>query len=1208
LPLLSLFAVLALLGFYTHEILAAGAVTPFTVVEAESGTLAGGATVRAFVPGSTVPSAPTLELEASGMGYVWLTNVNQSVSWTNPVTNANAVVIRSSIPDAPNGGGITATINMYVDGVFRQSITLSSSQSWNYMNSTTTPDDPNGGGTPWHFYNEDRAFINGPAIAAGSMITLQRDATNSAAFYAIDSLDLENVSSPKTQPANSLSITSNPYKADPTFTTDSWTAIQNCINDAVSQGKTVWIPPGKYMVNSLSTGGLNFHGVTIEGAGMWYSTIYRKVPLPPPGTWRSHIQLGTNSILRDISIDSNAIYRGNGGAGGDDYGIDSLGTNWLVERIWIQHCDANWMSGSFGMIRDSRVADSWADGINLNNGNSPDGSRLGISLTSSNNFVRGCGDDGLATYSDSGTSGTNPEMQNTKILNNTSIATYWANGIRIAGGTNVTAQGNLVDSVSANNGMEVSVFGDTGHPLDSALVSGNVIIRGGGWNGTDRHGMHVGSPGGTSTFPNAYTRATVTNNFIQLALRDGLKIGTTSETLTVSHNVVDHPAEGGVHIQAGVTGTGIFEYNLVTNLNAGKLQYQNESPTTFLTTHLSNSWTVTGPIIKSDTTTMNTAADWSGTAPAAGNIGQFDNTLSAAKAANLTLGGNVTLDGLIFFNNLNGPVTVGAGNTLTLATSAGVSMLVANVDVTLNCLLSASTFNITSGRVLTLGGGSTAFLSGTSTGQGALLLSAASAKSFTANGNPSVNMGNPATGTGGLVVSNNCTMTDSGSFIIGNSGNGVVTLNSPTAAFNTICSAGVIMVGRNSGSTTVGRLTLMNGSLSTAASTTGAGIIVGCQLNNAAAGGVLDIQGGTLTLPQILDIGGAMSAGSGSVTISGGTAMVGTVSFGGANGSVGSANSTGGSGALTMTGGTLYVGAGGITNAGTGTFTSTRALSGGAVGATADWSSALPITLATNGGSITFQAADTGAVARNITLSGALSGAGGLVKSGAGALTLSGANTYTGGTAINAGALILTTTNNVSMPYTNNGGNLTLRRTSAGSSLAASRFTFGNSSPQLTFDLAGLGASLIPLLTNSGALSMNGNVIVNVSNAPASGTSVLFSYAGPRSGSGNFVAGAIPSGASIIDDPAGRKVSLAYLPATPPVITRFSYSSGTIGFSGTNGAPFITYRILSSTNVAVSISNWLPVWTNSFDASGNFSATLPIDPAMRSLFYRLAMP
>src|SRR5258705_1848893 len=186
-----------------NDVRAAGAVTPFTVLEAEAGTLGGGATIRAFTPGSTVPSAPTMELEASGMVYVWLTNLNDSVSWTNPVAGANAVVIRNCIPDAPNGGGITNTINLYVDGVFRQAITLSSKQSWNYRNSTTTPDDPNAGGAPWHFYNEDRAFITGPAITAGSVITLQKDPANTATSYALDCLDLENVGPPRRQPAHS---------------------------------------------------------------------------------------------------------------------------------------------------------------------------------------------------------------------------------------------------------------------------------------------------------------------------------------------------------------------------------------------------------------------------------------------------------------------------------------------------------------------------------------------------------------------------------------------------------------------------------------------------------------------------------------------------------------------------------------------------------------------------------------------------------------------------------------------------------------------------------------------------------------------------------------------------------------------------------------------------------------------------------------------
>src|SRR5882724_3617351 len=97
-----------------NHALAVGASTPFTTLEAEAGTLGGGATIHAFTPGSTVPSGPTKELEASGMAYVWLTNLNDSVSWTNPVDGANAVVIRNCIPDAPNGGGLTAMIDLYV--------------------------------------------------------------------------------------------------------------------------------------------------------------------------------------------------------------------------------------------------------------------------------------------------------------------------------------------------------------------------------------------------------------------------------------------------------------------------------------------------------------------------------------------------------------------------------------------------------------------------------------------------------------------------------------------------------------------------------------------------------------------------------------------------------------------------------------------------------------------------------------------------------------------------------------------------------------------------------------------------------------------------------------------------------------------------------------------------------------------------------------
>ena len=120
-------------------------------------------------------------------------------------------------------------------------------------------------------------------------------------------------------------------------------------------------------------------------------------------------------------------------------------------------------------------------------------------------------------------------------------------------------------------------------------------------------------------------------------------------------------------------------------------------------------------IIKANTTTMSAAADWGSTPPSNATVGRFDATISAGDEAGLALGGNVTLAGLLFSGAMNGPVTIGSGNILTLDSSlypgaAGIDMSAANQNVTFNNALTLhgkQAWKVASGETLTIGVGPT---------------------------------------------------------------------------------------------------------------------------------------------------------------------------------------------------------------------------------------------------------------------------------------------------------------------------------------------------------------------------------------------------------------------------------------------------------------------------------------------------------------------
>ena len=246
-----------------------------------------------------------------------------------------------------------------MNGTFRQALNMNSIQSWqyegnnNYNGSDQNPAD----GDPRDFWDEFHAFVTGAAIPAGATFSLQKDSTNTASFYWINSIDLWDAPAPAAQPANSISITSCGAVADNTPTngaaapgaTDSTVDIQNCINQAASQGKILWIPQGTFYL--IGTSSLVAQNVTIEGAGYWYSEIYRDVPLPNNTPLGAAFQC-YSCQLENFHIDSDAMSRAevDGGGGAED----TTGNNWLIEGMWVQHVESSlWASGSGGTAENN---------------------------------------------------------------------------------------------------------------------------------------------------------------------------------------------------------------------------------------------------------------------------------------------------------------------------------------------------------------------------------------------------------------------------------------------------------------------------------------------------------------------------------------------------------------------------------------------------------------------------------------------------------------------------------------------------------------------------------------------------------------------------------------------------------------------------------------------------------------------------------------
>jgi PKD repeat protein len=95
-----------------------------------------------------------------------------------------------------------------------------------------------------------------------------------------------------------------------------------------------------------------------------------------------------------------------------------------------------------------------------------------------------------------------------------------------------------------------------------------------------------------------------------------------------------------------------------------------------------------------------------------------------------------------------------------------------------------------------------------------------------------------------------------------------------------------------------------------------------------------------------------------------------------------------------------------------------------------------------------------------------------------------------------------------------------------------------------------------------------------------------------------------------VNGPAGSSATTrtSYIVASPnPTIGRAQISNGQFSLSGSNGQAGVQYRILGTTNLALPLASWTPLFTNVFATDGSYSYTNSSATNAAS-FFRLVSP
>ncbi len=467
-PFFICLCLLPLFLFAQSDGLPRGAQLPYTRYESENGRTGGGAALQQ----SPLFNQADIASEASNQKYVSLPGNGAYVEWTLSAP-AQAMNLRFTMPDNTTGTGLTGSLSLYVNTVLVKTISLSSYWAYQYF---TTGSDPMQTPAAKVLMRFDEVHFQLPgALKSGDVVRIQKD-NGDGLTYGVDFIELEPLPAPIAQPAGSLSVTG--YGAVPDDNNDDFAAFNACISAAASQGKSVYIPAGKFLLSDKLT--LNVTNMKIQGAGIWYTTIY----FSNPKQFYGGILARSSGVeISDFTMNTANNQRlkyneSNPRVPGDPYIIykafmGTYGTNSKVHDVWEEHFECGfWIAGYDPpypvditqnlVISNCRIRNNYADGVNFCQGTS--------NSTVMNCSIRNNGDDGMAVWPNNA-SGVNQPCINNSFHNNTVENQWRAGGTALFGGYghqvhhNVYKDGIASSAIRATNDFSGFTFDNTQAPI-----------------------------------------------------------------------------------------------------------------------------------------------------------------------------------------------------------------------------------------------------------------------------------------------------------------------------------------------------------------------------------------------------------------------------------------------------------------------------------------------------------------------------------------------------------------------------------------------------------------------------------------------------------------------------------------------------------------------------------------------------------------------